>query len=850
MTLLMPNLLPDADPELEPFLHLIRMWQRIEPYSADRDLNPALQAKISDPVWLLTRQWQTGEFIAESAGSPILAYLNTEWDIISRIKRSNDSDVEYISKSNPIESIIENTPTISLKHKNIRIRVQIINQFKRELLRNGLTSDQVIAILEVLANAALDSSLVFDTSIFGNVIEENVKSYLMTFFGNDLTHPKTVIDGLSLLRTEDNTLLPIIEAAKGEAWPDAEHNDIKNAFQYALTMIKTRFKNIYNLDENPNLSWNNKLLGYQFSLGTPPDQDPKIFKVDKYDGHNFDWYSLSVDPNIGTSIGGQNDPKQKELDERGERDRNMTFIPTNLSFHGMPNHRWWQFEDSDTDFGDLNLDKPDISKLLTMHFALIMSNDWYVLPLPVEVGSLVNIKSLEIKDVFGEEISIPRLGGNNIADPSFKNWDLFSLSIQSQSNISNPCSQPTTLQSLYIPPSIGNRDESPELEAVNFSRDPMANLVWGVESRIPSLLGNSVDGFYYQLISIQNEVTNVYLTAWPNFLATIQPRLEYLNNELMTHIVTNVKLIGVNNNLAQLDALPDSTSFDKFLQIAEAIVLQENDLYQTILTIHNSAIDENQKRIQILASASFPEPIHTELQDIELSYAHFFERSQTLVRSNALDEHIGFQRVYLLLMNSNEIKLKQNIAEIFNLISLIDTSEERNEIPRKIEDILQLLSNLSTYGDALETVNQAIGYLNQAAKDLIISLNIDRLQPKENTFASYKLKSPIPENRIPYLALREATNFRSVNWRRVKLKRDHPQLSPIDIDNRTEIVDESSLIFEEVISRSGLEVKSNIQRTRWFDGKTYIWKGRKVSIGRGESQSGLKFDYLNEDSRT
>ncbi|MFX0171310.1 MAG: hypothetical protein ACFE9L_05270 [Candidatus Hodarchaeota archaeon] len=849
MSLLMPNLLSEEDPEQEPFLNLIRMWQRIEPYSADRDLNPALQAKISDPVWLLTRQWQTGEFIAESAGSPVFAYLNTEWDIVSRIKRSNESDVEHISKLSPIEFIIENAPTITSKHKSFKTRVQITNQFKRELLRKGLTSNQVTAILEVLIQAGLDS-MVFDTSIFEKVVEKKVKSYLMSFLGNDLTHPKNIIDGLILIKTDVNTLLPIIEAARGNAWPDSEHDNIKEVFQYALRMIKTKFKSIYNLGDNPNLSWNDKLLGYQFSLGTPPDQDPKIFRVSRYDGHNFDWYSLSVDPNIGTSIGGQSDPKQQELDERGERERKTTFIPTNLYFHGMPNPRWWQFEDGDTDFGDLSLDKPDISKLLTMHFALIMSNDWYVIPFPVEVGSIVKIKSLKIKDVFGKEIFIPRLGGETATDPSFKNWDLFSMSIQTQSNISNPCSQPITLHSLYIPPSIGKKDESPDLEVVNFTRDPMANLVWGVENRIPSLLGNSVDGFYHQLISIQDEISTVYLTAWPNFLLTIQPNLEDLHNNITTHIVTTVKLIGVNNDLVELDALPPSTTFDDYLLIAKDIVLQQNELYQALLNIHTSGIDENGKRNQILALTSYPEPVNTELQDIELQYDQFFEKAHDYIRSLALDDHTGFQKIYLLLKNSNEMKLLQNIKEIFQLISIIATSEERNEKPRKIEDTLLLLSNLTTYGDASETVKQTIEDLKQETSDFIIDLNIDKLRPKENTFASYKLKSPIPENRVPYLALREVTNFRSVNWRRVKLKRDHPQLLPIDIDNHTEIVKESSLIFEEVVNRSGLEVKSNIQRTRWFGGKTYIWKGRKVSIGKGESQSGLKFDYLNEESRT
>ncbi len=50
----------------------ITRWNRLEPRPRARDLNDTLAAKPRDPLWLLTRQWQFGEFHGEDAASPRL----------------------------------------------------------------------------------------------------------------------------------------------------------------------------------------------------------------------------------------------------------------------------------------------------------------------------------------------------------------------------------------------------------------------------------------------------------------------------------------------------------------------------------------------------------------------------------------------------------------------------------------------------------------------------------------------------------------------------------------------------------------------------------------------------------
>ena len=51
----------------------ITSWMRLEPRSRNAEMRTSLQARIYDPLWLLARQWQLGEFQGEDNGSPVLA---------------------------------------------------------------------------------------------------------------------------------------------------------------------------------------------------------------------------------------------------------------------------------------------------------------------------------------------------------------------------------------------------------------------------------------------------------------------------------------------------------------------------------------------------------------------------------------------------------------------------------------------------------------------------------------------------------------------------------------------------------------------------------------------------------
>ena len=49
----------------------VMVWNRLEGRPRTIEFDRALRAEVRDALWMLTRQWQLGEFRGEDAGSPV-----------------------------------------------------------------------------------------------------------------------------------------------------------------------------------------------------------------------------------------------------------------------------------------------------------------------------------------------------------------------------------------------------------------------------------------------------------------------------------------------------------------------------------------------------------------------------------------------------------------------------------------------------------------------------------------------------------------------------------------------------------------------------------------------------------
>ena len=86
-------------------------WMRLEPRVRNADMRTGLQARIYDPLWMLARQWQFGEFQAEDNGSPAAARWRGE---VSRLSRYYPGAVNAVVEGQrfngdviPLETLVE-----------------------------------------------------------------------------------------------------------------------------------------------------------------------------------------------------------------------------------------------------------------------------------------------------------------------------------------------------------------------------------------------------------------------------------------------------------------------------------------------------------------------------------------------------------------------------------------------------------------------------------------------------------------------------------------------------------------------------------------------------------------------
>jgi hypothetical protein len=63
---------------------LITSWTRLEPQCRNADMGRSVGARLFDPLWLLARQWQMGEFQAVDAGTPVQARVRATSAMLSR----------------------------------------------------------------------------------------------------------------------------------------------------------------------------------------------------------------------------------------------------------------------------------------------------------------------------------------------------------------------------------------------------------------------------------------------------------------------------------------------------------------------------------------------------------------------------------------------------------------------------------------------------------------------------------------------------------------------------------------------------------------------------------------------
>ena len=203
-----------------------------------------------------------------------------------------------------------------------------------------------------------------------------------------------------------------------------------------------------------------------------------MFVAEEYYQGHLDWHNFDIDPE--RKVLGKDDPAPE-----APKPITLTMLPTQVTFNGMPNTRWWRFEDGRTNFGDVRPDTTDLAKLLLIEFGLVYANDWFLVPFTVPAGSVALIRGAAVTNVFGERIWVEAAGRGD--DDDWQRWAMFLVSIKGKGQ------EPADL-SLLIPPAAQQVLEGQPLDDLMLVRDEMTNMVWGIERGIALPSGESKNG--------------------------------------------------------------------------------------------------------------------------------------------------------------------------------------------------------------------------------------------------------------------------------------------------------------------------------------------------------------------
>ena len=107
----------------------ITYWNRLEPRPRSRNLNDTLAARLRDPLWLLCRQWQFGEFNGEDAGSPAFATIRGASEPVTAF-HGRTPEWQPLDGRRPLESLVLAEPFAS---DDLSLQVELALAFARSL---------------------------------------------------------------------------------------------------------------------------------------------------------------------------------------------------------------------------------------------------------------------------------------------------------------------------------------------------------------------------------------------------------------------------------------------------------------------------------------------------------------------------------------------------------------------------------------------------------------------------------------------------------------------------------------------------------------------------------------------
>jgi hypothetical protein len=411
-------------------------------------MNDSLAARIHDPLWFLSRQWQLGEFQADDAGTPARLEVIGATAPVGAYALGNGEWQRYDPQEAPLEPLVEAIGDGA----DVRLRVEAGAHFLRLLVSHDLAQHRGaflaacgFASLEPLATdplLAMAAAVAPDGERLRNELEALIdgrRTLVPIALDDRPAVVETAAEWLAWYAREQGASV----AGAGDAWDP-------HRFEHRIRVASSLAGGV-------------------------------VLRAGDYTGETLGWSEFDID--AAASMPSFNLPPSKAV--------RLATTPTPVRFGGMPSPRYWEFEDARFNFGNVDAAGYDLGRLLLLQFATLFGNDWFLVPLTLDAGTLTLLDHVIVTDVFGRHFA-----GRRAVEPE---WNLFAqqptVSLEDMGGGAPPAADDPhpAAGALFLPPTLGPTIDSESLELVHLLRDEMANLAWGVERYYESPVGVRVD---------------------------------------------------------------------------------------------------------------------------------------------------------------------------------------------------------------------------------------------------------------------------------------------------------------------------------------------------------------------
>lgn len=770
------------------------VWERLEPVTRDEELDGTLQGRLADPLWLLSRQRQFGEFSGEDAGSPVHVHVDYEQDDLTGISLGSTTRPYDPRSEPPLEALIEREPVAATPGPDLdRIRSEhglaMLDPLRTaveddpEAPDHATRAEAGMNFLDRLRRAAstagyssLPMPAWFDDRLhLGRppVADGPARRFADVFDRPD-DGPSRGLDGYVLFLALRVAAPNLADPDQSTDWSrlqdplttfvDGAPVDVeKSLFTEVAESFAEWYAALYDEPSESEDAWNPDRLEYDAAVSTSAGQAATTFELTEYTGGRLDWDDFTVSD--GSLLSTEDDSNGSDTDDTDATEDGSNETTEDDSDGGQST------SDDAGDTGSHCTHEPIDDRHLTVEEARertalsVMPTKTTFRGMPASRLWELEDANVDLASIAAAEDDLGRLFMLEFALVAGDNW--FSLPIEapvgSVTRVTDLYVEDTFQQTtasvpattnredtgewemytfdlpgvdepgLFLPPVLGTSRSGEVIESVRYGRDEMANLVFGIEETVPSAIGDPLDRERFRAPTL---------------------------------------------TIASIDR-PDSTLSGTDAAREESIELA-NPGDDTL------SVDGWELRVEDPTTGS---QRTRSLPTFEIPP----DGSVHLVTGPGVttDEEVHLDETAPLLSDRSILTVHRPTRDGMGLVTVEPVSPTA-------------LTSLDEYYLANEVDDHWFPYVPTASGipqrfDLGLLLDADALS---DTLEAV----PTPMGRI---------------------------------------LDPDASIYGEELSRTGTVVERSYQASQWLDGRDHVWSSRSVTPGTGEISSGLQFDFLD-----